>query len=133
MSENSMAKECGARLRRIRMARNMSQNELAEKLFTTPQNISKYEKEGISNIDTIMRLSKILGQDLLRDERDEEGTVGEVGREILSALIENRGYMEVRDLVEEHLYGMNMSRASGEIFKLEKIGMCVREQYRNFY
>ena len=50
MSNNSKAKECGQRLRRIRMAKNMSQQELAERLFTTPQNISKYEKEGISNV-----------------------------------------------------------------------------------
>ena len=48
MENNSKAKECGRRLRRIRMAQNMSQQQLADMLFTTPQNISKYEKEVIT-------------------------------------------------------------------------------------
>ena len=51
MKNDSKAKDCGQRLRRVRMARNMSQQELANQLFTTAQNISKYEKEGINNID----------------------------------------------------------------------------------
>lgn len=51
MGKLSLARECGLRCRRIRMAKNMSQQDLADLLFTTPQNISKYEKDGISNID----------------------------------------------------------------------------------
>ena len=36
---------------------------------STPQNVSKWEKEGIRDIDTIKKLSQILGQDILSDER----------------------------------------------------------------
>ena len=106
MENKNKAMECGLRCRRIRMAQNMSQQELADKMFTTPQNISKYEKEGISNIDTILKLSESLGHDLLTDETDEEGAVGEVGKEILWQLIEAGGYMEVGTLSEGSLYGM---------------------------
>ena len=128
-NNNSIATECGLRLRRIRMARNMSQQELAEKMFTTPQSISRYEKEGISNIDTIHRLSEVLGYDLLTSESDAEGTVGEVGKEILSVLVAEGGRIFVSRLIAKHLYGLDMSRATEEIFKLERIGTCVREQY----
>ena len=128
-NNNSIATECGLRLRRIRMARNMSQQELAEKMFTTPQSISRYEKEGISNIDTIHRLSEVLGYDLLTSESDAEGTVGEVGKEILSVLVAEGGRIFVSRLIAKHLYGLDMSRVTEEIFKLERIGTCVREQY----
>lgn len=132
MEEKSIAKQCGNRLRRVRMARNMSQQELADKMFTTPQNISKYEKEGIANIDIIQKLSAVLGHDLLSDEMDEEGTVGEIGKEILSVLIQHKGYFDVEDLMSGYMYGMKMERVTKEVFKLEKIGMCVREQYVDF-
>lgn len=128
-NNNSIATECGLRLRRIRMARNMSQQELAEKMFTTPQSISRYEKEGISNIDTIHRLSEVLGYDLLTSESDAEGTVGEVGKEILSVLVAEGGRIFVSRLIAKHLYGLDMNRVTEEIFKLERIGTCVREQY----
>ena len=88
MEQNiSRAKECGQRCRRIRQAKGISQQALADRLGTSPQNISKYEKNGISDIDTIMNLSDILGQNLLEDETDAEGTVGEVGKEILNHMI----------------------------------------------
>ncbi len=132
MEKLSLARECGLRCRRIRMAKNMSQQDLADLLFTTPQNISKYEKDGISNIDTIKRISDVLGQDLLTDETDVEGAVGEIGKEILHALIDNEGFMDVSRLIEDKMYGMSMDRISHEIFKLERIGMCVREQYVNW-
>ena len=51
MEKESLARECGLRCRRFRMARNMSQQELADLLFTTPQNISKYEIIKIWGID----------------------------------------------------------------------------------
>lgn len=41
MENTSKAKECGQRLRRIRMEQKISKQELVDKLFTTPQNISK--------------------------------------------------------------------------------------------
>ena len=132
MEKMSLARECGLRCRRIRMAKNLSQQDLADLLFTTPQNISKYEKDGIANIDTIKRISDALGQDLLTDETDVEGTVGEVGKEILHTLIRNGGHIEVEELIKNQMYGMSMDRVTHEIFKLERIGMCVREQYLNW-
>ena len=129
MENNSKAKECGQRLRRVRMAQNMSQQELADKMYTTPQNISKYEKDGIANIDIIMKLNEVLGYNLLVDEIDQEGVVGEIGREILSVIVENKGYIDVEDLIQKHMYGMDMQRVTAEIFKLQKIGLCVREQF----
>lgn len=127
-----IAKECGQRLRRVRMSKNMSQQNVAELMGTTPQNISKWEKNGVPGINDIKRLSEILGQDLLSEERDVEGIVGEIGREILRMLIGNGGDMEFEDVIKG-LYGLDESIATEEIFKIGKIGMCVREQYTDFY
>lgn len=132
METNSKAKECGQRLRRIRMAQNLSQQDLADKLFTTPQNISKYEKEGINSVDTIMKINEILGCNLLKDEMDEEGVIGEIGKEILSVLVEHNGYIDVEHLISQYMHGLDMGRITHEIFKLEKIGMCIREQFEGF-
>lgn len=132
METNSKAKECGQRLRRIRMAQNLSQQDLADKLFTTPQNISKYEKEGINSVDTIMKINEILGCNLLKDEMDEEGVIGEIGKEILTVLVEHNGYIDVEQLISQYMHGLDMGRITHEIFKLEKIGMCIREQFEGF-
>ena len=132
MEERSYAKECGLRCSRLRMAKGLSQQELAEKVFTTAQNISKYEKNGISNIDMIRRISDALGHDLLVAESDAEGTVGEVGKEILWVLIKCGGYKDVSGLIQQDMFGMSVARVNQEIFKLEHIGMCVREQYIDF-
>ena len=80
----------------------------------------------------IRKISDALGQDLLVDEVDAEGIVGEIGKEILWKLIEAGGYKGVTDLVEHDMYGMSLPRVNQEIFKLERIGMCVREQYVDF-
>lgn len=130
-NKTTIALDCGRRCRRIRMAKNMSQQELADLLNTTPQNISKYEKEGISNIDTIKSISQVLGQDLLKDEIDSEGVVGEVGKEILLILLTEGGYIHFNQLMTK-MFGMSEERVSNEIFKLERIGMCVREQYSDW-
>lgn len=139
MEQNiSRAKECGQRCRRIRQAKGISQQALADRLGTSPQNISKYEKNGISDIDTIMNLSDILGQNLLEDETDAEGTVGEVGKEILYQMIKAGGYIFLKDArrkdfnLFKDMHGMSRTRINKEIFKLERIGMCVREQYNDF-
>lgn len=108
---------------------------------TTPQNISKYEKEGIHDIDIIRYLSDALGHNLMTDEVDEEGTVGEIGKEILSILVESKvpfsdksGSVTALDLLDgEWLFGLSEERITKELFKLEKIGLCVREQYIDFY
>lgn len=130
MEKKDYAKECGLRLRRVRMAKNMSQHYLADKMFTSPQNVSKWENQGISDIDTIKELSRILGQDILSNERDKEGVVGEIGKHILKQIAKNNGFIAVWRL---DMYGLNTEIVTDEIFKLERIGMCVREQYKNFY
>ena len=133
MEDKKVAKECGLRLRRVRMAKNMSQQALADKMYTTPQNVSKWENQGISDVDTIKELSRILGQDILSDERNEEGVVGEIGKHILKQVAQNNGFIPVDDLIDKHMYGLGVEIVTDEIFKLERIGMCVREQYKNFY
>ena len=133
MEDKKVAKECGLRLRRVRMAKNISQQILADKMYTTPQNVSKWENQGISDVDTIKELSRILGQDILSDERNEEGVVGEIGKHILKQVAQNNGFIPVEELINSHMYGLNAKIVTDEIFKLERIGMCVREQYKNFY
>ena len=90
MNNKSMAVEIGQRCRRFRNALGISQQKLADMVGTTPQNISKYEKEGIHDIDIIRYLSSALGYDLMTDEVDEEGSIGEIGKEILTILVESK-------------------------------------------
>lgn len=132
MDNKTIAIRCGERLRRVRQALGMSQEELANKMFISPQAISKYEKSGISDIDVIKKFSEIMGQDLLSDEIDSEGEVGEIGREILIQLINHCGYILYEELARKYMYGMSDERISTEVFKLQKIGLCVREQYRRW-
>lgn len=129
----STAIEIGQRLRRYRNLMGLSQKNLADLIATTPQNISKYEKEGLRDIEAIQRLSAALGHDLLTDERDEEGEIGEVGQEILLILLENFGYCYASKLLDgKTLYGMSDSNVIRELSKLQKLGMIVREQYKDF-
>ena len=140
----STAKRIGERCRKFRNALGVSQQALADQVGTTPQNISKYEKEGVYNIETIQALSQVLGHDLLSDEMENEGDVGEIGRELLCAMIGYKfpfhsteyglGYIYTKDLFEQNvMYGLDENRIVREIFKLEKLGLCVREQYTDFY
>lgn len=124
------ALECGHRLRRIRQAKGMSQQDIADIFGTSAQNVSKWEHKGLNNINDIKQLSVILGQNLLLDEIEEEGIVGEIGKYILKQTSKNGGFLSVAEL---NMFGMSLDRTSNEIFKLEKIGMCVREQFKNFY
>jgi transcriptional regulator with XRE-family HTH domain len=134
MENISTAIEIGQRCRKFRNALGLSQQALADKIGTTPQNISKYEKDGIHDIEVIQEISKALGHDLLTDEIDMEGTVGEIGREILLILINGKGYVDSYDILSgDKLYGLTEERCMKELFKLEKIGLCVREQYTDFY
>lgn len=141
MENKSIAIEIGQRCRRFRNVLGISQQKLADMIGTTPQNISKYEKEGIHDIDIIRYLSNALGHDLMMDEVDEEGTVGEIGEEILSILVESKipfsgesGKVDASDLFGGSLlFGLSKDRIIKELFKLEKIGLCVREQYVDFY
>jgi transcriptional regulator with XRE-family HTH domain len=134
MENKSTAIEIGQRCRKFRNALGISQQGLADKIGTTPQNISKYEKEGIYNIEVIQEISKALGHDLLTDEVEAEGTVGEIGREILTVLVDFKGYMHIETLLKGwYMFGLSEERIVKEVFKLEKIGLCVREQYVDYY
>jgi transcriptional regulator with XRE-family HTH domain len=134
MENISTAIEIGQRCRKFRNALGLSQQALADKIGTTPQNISKYEKEGIYNIEVIQDISKALGHDLLTDEVDAEGTVGEIGKEILLLLTKWGGRADSSLILDGwELYGLIEERCLKELFKLEKIGLCVREQYTDFY
>ena len=90
-SVKSYAMEYGNRCRQIRMAKGLSQSYVAEKMFTTAQNVSSWERSGISDVDKIKQLSEVLSQDIMADEIDQEGIVGEVGREILTILVRQQG------------------------------------------
>ena len=131
MEERDYAKEYGNRCRQIRMAKGISQQALADMMNTTPQNVSKWEKHGIKNVNDVMKLSEVLGQDITADQIDQEGSVGEIGQEILAVLIRNNGYIEFDELVSS-LYGMSVDRVASELFKLERIGNVIREQYTDY-
>lgn len=130
-TEITSAKEYGLRCRRFRQLRGMSQQQLADAIHMTPQAISKYEKNGISDIEIIQQLSNVLGYNLLSDETDTEGTVGDVGREILRGLVNKGGFRPFQE-VSKDLFGMNENRIIHEVFKLMRIGLVVREQYTGF-
>lgn len=131
MNEKDYAREYGNRCRQIRQAKGLSQQDLADRMHTTPQNVSKWERDGIRDVNTVMQLSDVLGQDITSDQIDQEGVVGEIGKDILLQLINGRGNIEFENLVE-NMFGMSAERVSAEIFKLERIGMVVREQYDDF-
>ena len=132
MQERDYAREYGNRCRQIRQAKGLSQQDVADKMHTTPQNVSKWEKEGISNVNTVMKLSEVLGQDITADQIDQEGTVGEIGKEILMLIVQQGGQVEFRDLSSQ-LFGLSEDRISTELFKLERIGTIIREQFNSFF
>ena len=131
MEEKDYAREYGLRCKQIRQAKGLSQQALADLMHVTPQAVSKWEKDGIINVNTVMQLSNVLGQDITMDQIDQEGSVGEIGKEILQLLTKNDGYLDFADL-EANLFGLSVERISNEIFKLERIGLVVREQYKDF-
>lgn len=145
MSEKTIAQEIGVRIRRFRQLKNWSQKDLGEKICTTSAAISKYEKEGVSNIEVILELSKALEVDLLKDEMDEEGEVGEIGLEILSMMVSRKynfddddpsyfeGNIDAEDVLDgDRLYGLGKERIIHELAKLENFGLCVREQFTDY-
>ncbi|MCR4651892.1 MAG: helix-turn-helix domain-containing protein [Lachnospiraceae bacterium] len=131
MDDMNLAKRIGVRCKRIRESKGMTLQELGDLVGTGAANISKMENHGINDIHWITSISKVLGQDLLKDEVDEEGIIGEIGKEILIKLIENEGHLSYQEIVAD-MYGMSEDRVSNEIFKLTRIGMCIREQYKDF-
>lgn len=58
-------RDIGKNIRLLRTKRNITQDELAEKLFVSRQTISNYETgRSRPDIDTLIRLSEILGADV---------------------------------------------------------------------
>ena len=86
----------GDRIRNLRLAKDISQTELANRLNTTKQTISKYEKGIVTNIpsDRIEELARILGttpEYILGWEIEEKPTVKDDGlskekRELIEAI-----------------------------------------------
>lgn len=133
MESIQTAQDIGKRCRRFRNAIGMSQQALADLVNTTAQNIHKYEKQGLSNVEMIQSISKALGHNLLEDEADAEGTIGEIGKEILLQLAHNKGNVDAEYLLSgESLFGLSSDRVIHEVLKLEKLGLCVREQYEHY-
>jgi len=62
----------GDRIKDLRLKNNMTQQHLADKLFVTPQAVSRWEKNIVEpNISTILKLVSIFNisiNDLLSDE-----------------------------------------------------------------
>lgn len=122
----------GLKIRQARQAKGWSQEVLAEKANCTPQYISKFEKGGLSDMNWITLLSNILDCNLLEASIDVEGSIGELGREILIVLVENKGCIFTSNLVSEYMHGLSDAQVTHEIVKLSKIGMVVREIYNNW-
>ena len=135
MNNITKAQLAGMNLRRFRNMRGYTQEQLSEKLLDGAYSsalISKYEKKGINSINDIEAISQKLGIDLLSDVTDVEGEVGEIGREILTALVMHGGYIHFDDLVEEHMFGMSKDKTADELTKLYRIGMVQRESFLDF-
>lgn len=131
MSEKSISIFLGEQLRHYRKQKGWTQEELAEKANTTAQTISNYERFGIKDTDIEAELSRILGKNLRERAEDREGTVGEVGKEILYILLENEGSVPFTSL-KSYLYGMDEDRIIHEIEKISDLNMCIREQFIYF-
>ena len=124
--------EYGQRLKQARMSLGWTQADLAEKANLEPQTVGKYEREGINNTDTLQLLSEILSVDLLKDTFEANSPIGEIGKEILIQLVANDGTMTVGGLLKRELQGLSEKHITGEIVKLHKLGLIVREQYKDW-
>ena len=132
MEKENLPKTLGQRCRAARKMKGMTQNELAMKINMTSQNISKLEKEGIRDVVTEMSISEALGCSLREDAIDKEGTVGEIGKEILSCLLKHQGKISLKELEQDYMYGMGSEIVKKEIQKLAELWMCINESYVNF-
>ena len=121
--------EYGKRIKRARMAKNLTQKQLAKIANVSDSAISKYEKQGTLDVNVLNNLSNVLGISLFSSGADAEGNVGIVGKEILTILVKNEGSIEYWRL-ENELYGLSQDDIDSEIIKLSILGMIVREQYK---
>lgn len=61
----NLSKEIGLRIKSYRIDHNLTQTQLAKMLGIVNSTLSKYEAEGISDIDTINNINKILGLNII--------------------------------------------------------------------
>ena len=58
-------RDIGKNIRQLRTAKNMTQDELAEKLFVTRQTVSNYETgKSRPDVDMLVKISEVLGTDI---------------------------------------------------------------------
>lgn len=129
MKQKNISTFLGEQCRKYRKILGITQEELAEKMNTTPQTISNYERMGIKDVDVENEISSILGVDLREETEENEGEPGELGKEILLFLMEHEGTCLVGDLLDKNiLYGISKERLDNEVEKLAKKDMCYREE-----
>jgi len=133
MSEKNLSTFLGEQCRKYRKIQGLTQEELAVRLNTTAQTVSNYERQGIKDVDTEEAVAKALGVNLREETADKEGTVGEVGKEILFCLLENGGKCPVDTIIEKEMYGMSKERVNHEIEKIAQLDMCSRDNYVDFH
>ena len=125
-------KYVGKRLRTIRTARGYTQQQLGDMVGTTDTMISRYEKNGLNDAQMIDNLSRALGVDLWYSASDVEREPGIIGKEILSVLIEDCGYILYEDLLKNHMYGLSRSTVDEEIKKLAESDLCRKEEFFDY-
>lgn len=135
--ENESGRIAGTVIRQMRMSRGLTQEELAEKMHCSAQKIGKDEKVGISKIEVVQEYARVFNcspGEILQGTYETEGDLGTIGREILALLVKHKGFITVSELSnKEYMFGLNDKYVTKEIVKLSNMGMCVREQYIDFY
>lgn len=131
MKQNNISSFLGEQCRKYRKILGITQEELAEKMNTTPQTISNYERMGIKDVDVEKEISTILGVNLREETEDNEGTPGELGKEILFYLMEHNGNCLIVELLKDDvLYGITKERLDHEIEKIAKLDLCCRDNFK---
>lgn len=129
-------RKVGQLIRKKRNEKGWSQEELADKMGLSRKTISENETNGISNIRKIDDYCTVFECELnefFQESYDVERVPGEIGKEILYILLNKGGYITVDELIVDYMYGMKSERVDKEVQKLSRIGMCVREQFVDFY
>lgn len=126
-----LPEEYGKRIKRARQAKGLTQKQLAELANLSDSAISKYETQGTLDVNVLNHLSNVLGASLFSSPADAEGTIGIVGKEIMSQIVLHEGYIDFHVLLK-NMHGMGEDVIAEEIVKLSSLGVVVRESYRRF-
>lgn len=62
--ERKARRELGARLRALRLARGLTQEQVAARIRTTQNLISRYEREGLTGFQTLSAMAVLYGTTL---------------------------------------------------------------------